>query len=139
MEEIMIDICNVKKEYRLGAIGGGTLKGDLQSWWARRQGKEDPNSTIGQEQRLVGQKFMALNGINLKIHKGEALGIIGGEWSWKIDTFKIVITSYGTNRRENNPEWKDCFYVGSRNGIPWGSYWKRKCLYEWCDFGNEES
>lgn len=90
MEEIMIDICNVKKEYRLGAIGGGTLKGDLQSWWARRQGKEDPNSTIGQEQRLLGQKFMALNGINLKIHKGEALGIIGGNGAGKSTLLKLL-------------------------------------------------
>ena len=90
MEEIMIDICNVKKEYRLGAIGGGTLKGDLQSWWARRQGIEDPNSTIGQEQRLVGQKFMALNGINLKIHKGEALGIIGGNGAGKSTLLKLL-------------------------------------------------
>lgn len=90
MEEIMINICDVKKEYRLGAIGGGTLKGDLQSWWARRRGKEDPNSTIGQEQRLVGQKFMALNGINLKIHKGEALGIIGGNGAGKSTLLKLL-------------------------------------------------
>ena len=63
MEEMMIDIQNVKKEYRLGAIGGGTLKGDLQSWWARKRGKVDPNSLIGQEERLVGharEKHLAL-------------------------------------------------------------------------------
>ena len=90
MEEIMIDIHNVKKEYRLGAIGGGTLKGDLQSWWARRRGKEDPNSLIGQEERLVGQKFMALNGVSLKVRKGEALGIIGGNGAGKSTLLKLL-------------------------------------------------
>ena len=36
MDEIAIE--HVSKEYRLGAIGGGTLRGDLQSWMARLKG-----------------------------------------------------------------------------------------------------
>ena len=90
MDEIMIDIHNVKKEYRLGAIGGGTLKGDLQSWWARKKGKTDPNSMIGQEDRLVGQRFMALNGVSVKVRKGEALGIIGGNGAGKSTLLKLL-------------------------------------------------
>ena len=90
MEEIMIDIQNVKKEYRLGVIGGGTLKGDLQSWWARKRGKVDPNSIIGQEERLIGQKFMALNGVSLKVQRGEALGIIGGNGAGKSTLLKLL-------------------------------------------------
>ena len=90
MEEIMIDIQDIKKEYRLGAIGGGTLKGDLQSWWARKRGKTDPNSMIGQEDRLVGQRFMALNGVSLQVHKGEALGIIGGNGAGKSTLLKLL-------------------------------------------------
>ena len=75
--EIAIQLSGVKKMYKLGQIGGGTLQGDLQSWWARVRGKEDPNTKIGTDQRLVGQTFMALNGIDLEIYRGEALGIIG--------------------------------------------------------------
>ena len=90
MDELMIDIQNVKKEYRLGAIGGGTLKGDLQSWWAKVRGKEDPNSIIGQDQRLIGHRFLALNGIDLKVKKGEALGIIGGNGAGKSTLLKIL-------------------------------------------------
>ena len=48
-QELVLKVDNVKKKYRLGVIGGGTLQGDLQSWWARIRGKEDPNSKIGDE------------------------------------------------------------------------------------------
>ena len=37
--KLMIRVKDVKKQYRLGQIGGGTLRGDLQSWWARKRGK----------------------------------------------------------------------------------------------------
>ena len=88
--EIAIQLSGVKKMYKLGQIGGGTLTADLQSWWARIRGKEDPNSKIGTEQRLVGQTFMALNGIDLTIYKGEALGIIGGNGAGKSTMLKLL-------------------------------------------------
>ena len=87
---IAIRLDGVKKKYRLGQIGGGTLQGDLQSWWARVRGKEDPNTIIGQEQRLVGQSFMALNGIDLTVYKGEALGIIGSNGAGKSTMLKLL-------------------------------------------------
>ena len=62
-KKIAIQLSGVKKMYKLGQIGGGSLQADIQSWWARIRGKEDPNTKIGQAQRLVGQTFMALNGI----------------------------------------------------------------------------
>lgn len=88
--EVAIQISGVKKQYRLGQIGGGTLQADLQSWWARIRGKEDPNTIIGQEQRLVGQSFMALNGIDLTVYKGEALGIIGSNGAGKSTLLKLL-------------------------------------------------
>ena len=88
--EVAIRLSGVKKMYKLGQIGGGTLQGDLQSWWAKIRGKEDPNSKIGQDQRLVGQTFMALNGIDLTVYKGEALGIIGGNGAGKSTMLKLL-------------------------------------------------
>ena len=46
-QDIAIKITGLKKRYKLGLITAGTLKGDLQSWWARKRGKEDPNLKIG--------------------------------------------------------------------------------------------
>ena len=86
---VAIQLSGVKKMYKLGQIGGGTLRADLQSWWARKQGKEDPNTKIGEE-RLIGQTFMALNGIDLTIYQGEAIGIIGGNGAGKSTLLKLL-------------------------------------------------
>ena len=88
--EVAVQLSGIKKMYKLGQIGGGTLQADLQSWWARKRGKEDPNTKIGQKQRLVGQTFMALNGIDLTVYKGEALGIIGGNGAGKSTLLKLL-------------------------------------------------
>ena len=89
-KEIAIQLSGVKKMYKLGQIGGGTLTADLQSWWARIRGKEDPNTKIGSNQRLIGQTFMALNGIDLTVYKGEALGIIGSNGAGKSTMLKLL-------------------------------------------------
>lgn len=88
--ELALKVDNVKKRYRLGVIGGGTLQGDLQSWWARIRGKEDPNLKIGAEQNTKKGTFMALNGISFEVKKGERLGIIGGNGAGKSTTLKIL-------------------------------------------------
>ena len=89
-QKIAIRLSGIKKKYKLGQIGGGTLTADLQSWWARVRGKEDPNTMIGTDQRLVGKTFMALNGIDLTVYQGEALGIIGGNGAGKSTMLKLL-------------------------------------------------
>ena len=85
-----IKISGVKKMYKLGQIGGGSLQADLQSWWARKRGKEDPNTKIGEDQRSNGLTFMALNGIDLTIYQGEAVGIIGSNGAGKSTLLKLL-------------------------------------------------
>lgn len=90
MSDIVIKIDNVSKQYRLGTIGGGTLRGDLESWWAKVRHKEDPNLKIGSRAYAGNKKFMALDGINLEVHKGDTLGIIGGNGAGKSTTLKLL-------------------------------------------------
>lgn len=87
---IAVQVSGVKKRYRLGQIGGGTLRGDLQSWWAKVRGKEDPNAQVGENQRSNGDTFMALNGIDLTIYQGEAVGIIGRNGAGKSTLLKLL-------------------------------------------------
>lgn len=90
MDDTVIKIVNVKKQYRLGTIGGGTLRGDLQSTWARMRHKEDPNSIIGSKAYAGNEKFMALDGISLDVKRGETLGIIGWNGAGKSTLLKLL-------------------------------------------------
>ena len=73
MSQKVIEIKNLYKEYKLGLVGRGTLYRDLQSWWARVQNKEDPNSIIGANDYHKSKKNISRGKVEKheKTHTGE--------------------------------------------------------------------
>lgn len=90
MSEIMLKIDNVSKQYRLGQIGGTTLREELQRFSAKIRHKEDPTKKIGAKDYNKGETFMALDGVSVTVKKGERVGIIGHNGAGKSTLLKLI-------------------------------------------------
>ena len=88
--DLAIRVDNVYKEYRLGTIGGATLKGEIQSKIAKLRHKEDPNLKIGEVAHDKNERFMALKGLSFDIKKGETVGILGHNGAGKSTILKLI-------------------------------------------------
>jgi hypothetical protein len=63
MSETVIRVENVSKLYRLGEVGTGSLAHDVNRWWHKVRGKEDPYLKIGE----VNDRTKAATGGECKV------------------------------------------------------------------------
>ena len=94
MSDIVIQVEDLSKLYRLGTIGTGSLRQDLQRFWTTYiKGEKDPFFTLGpggEATQNSNQYLWALQNINFDVKQGDVWGIVGQNGAGKSTLLKIL-------------------------------------------------
>jgi lipopolysaccharide transport system ATP-binding protein len=104
MSKYAIEVKDLSKQYRLGEIGTGSITHDLNRWFHKLRGLEDPYAMVGEVNKrdaAVDSDYVwAIKDVNFKVEKGDVVGVIGKNGAGKSTLLKILSKVTGPSTGE---------------------------------------